>query len=75
MRPPEAASDPRCGGTYEVCMSYRKPPHLLEVGAENSHEHGPVRLRQDAKRGHSGGGDKIGEIEPQPPIPVSVLDI
>ncbi len=44
------------------------PPHLLVVCVRNSLDPDPVRLRQEAKRGHGGGGGAIGgEIALHPP--------
>jgi hypothetical protein len=39
------------GGTMVDRGGCQIPPHLLVVGAENSLDHGPARLRQEAKRG------------------------
>ena len=49
-RPPVAAPD-REFCENEVRGKYRKPPHLPVVGAGNSFDPGPARLRHEAKRG------------------------
>ena len=53
------------GGTGTARGSCQMPPHLLAVGAGNSGDPGPARLRQEAKRGARWLLQPIGEeIEP-----------
>ncbi len=45
-------------------------PHLLEVGARNSFDPCPARLRQEVKRGEQWPLHRDRKIEMQPPPPV-----
>ena len=48
---PCSAPGSRVRGTRDVRGIHRKLPHLPVVGAGNSFDPGPARLRQEAKRG------------------------